>query len=120
MYTGGAAAGDMLKADNLSGLANYATARSNMGLGDLSVVSQDSTHRLVTDTEKSTWTGKQDAIGYTPEDQANKSNDIVADGASTTKFPNVKAIKDYADSLVAGLLDYRGAYDASVNTFPAS
>lgn len=30
------------------------------------------------------------------------------------------ATKAYVDGLVAGLLDYRGAYNASVNTFPAS
>jgi hypothetical protein len=54
------------------------------------------------------------------EDAANKSNDIVTDGSSTTKYPNVKAIKDYADGLVVGLLDDRGNYDASVNTFPAA
>lgn len=37
-----------------------------------------------------------------------------------TLYPSVQAVKTYADSLVIGLLDYRGAYDASVNTFPAS
>lgn len=31
----------------------------------LSSLSDDSTHRLVTDTEKSTWNGKQDALGFT-------------------------------------------------------
>jgi len=54
------------------------------------------------------------------EDSSNKSTNVVTDGASDTKYPSVKAIKDYADGLVSGLLDYRGAYDASVNTFPAS
>lgn len=29
-------------------------------------VTQDTTHRFVTDTEKSTWNGKQDALGFTP------------------------------------------------------
>lgn len=33
-----AAGGDMFKADNLSGLANYTTARSNMGLGTLATL----------------------------------------------------------------------------------
>jgi hypothetical protein len=32
----------------------------------LSQLGDDSTHRLVSDTEKSTWNGKQDALGYTP------------------------------------------------------
>lgn len=32
----------------------------------LSDLSDDATHRLVTDTEKSTWNGKQAALGFTP------------------------------------------------------
>lgn len=39
---------------------------------DLADLADDSTHRLVTDTEKSGWDGKQDALGFTPEDSANK------------------------------------------------
>ncbi len=41
-------------------------------------------------------------------------------GTSDTLYPTQNAVKTYVDGLVAGLLDYRGAYDASVNTFPAS
>lgn len=63
---------------------------------------------------------KQNSLGFTPENVANKSTSVSTDGTSDTKYPSVKAIKDYADSLVAGLLDYRGGYDASVNTFPTS
>ncbi len=54
------------------------------------------------------------------EDISNKSTSVTTDGSSDTKYPSVKSIKDYADTLVAGLLDYRGGYDASVNTFPAT
>lgn len=35
-------------------------------------VTEDSTHRFVTDTDKSTWSGKQDALGFTAENSANK------------------------------------------------
>lgn len=78
----------------------------------LSDLADDSTHRTVTDAEKITWNAKEDA--------SNKSNDIATDGSSTTKYPSVKAIKDYADSLVIWLTDLRGEYNASVNTFPAT
>lgn len=54
------------------------------------------------------------------QDVSNLSNDIIADAASTTKYPSVKEAKDYADSLVVGLLDYRGGYDASSNVFPST
>ena len=39
---------------------------------------------------------------------------------SDTKIPSQKAIKTYVDSAVAGLLDYRGGYNASSNVFPSS
>jgi hypothetical protein len=41
------------------------------------------------------------------ENLANKSTDIVADAASTTKYPSVKVIKDYVDALnaAAGVAD---------------
>lgn len=38
----------------------------------LSALSDDATHRLVTDTDKSNWNGKQSALGFTPENSANK------------------------------------------------
>lgn len=74
------------------------------------------TNRLV----KEGLDAKQNSLGFTPEDVANKSTDVSTDSSSDTKYPSVKAIKDYADNLVAGLLDYRGGYDASVNTFPTT
>lgn len=64
--------------------------------------------------------GKQASLGFTPEDVANKTTSIPTDGTSNTKYPSAKAVKDYADSLVVGLLDYRGAYDASGNVYPSS
>ena len=44
---------------------------------DASVITEDALHRFVTDAEKVTWNGKQDALGFTPEDSADKG---VADG----------------------------------------
>src|ERR1035437_7948374 len=71
-------------------------------------------------TDWSAFNGKQNALGFTPENVANKSTNVTTDGASDTKYPSVKAVKTYADGLVVGLLDYRGGYDASVNTYPAA
>lgn len=42
-----------------------AAAAVNADAVPASGVVQDSTHRLVTDTEKSTWSGKQNALGFT-------------------------------------------------------
>jgi hypothetical protein len=56
-------------------------------------------------TGTSTAAGALVALGAEPSD--NKSNDILLDGASTTKFPTFKAIKDYVDqqSANAGVAD---------------
>jgi hypothetical protein len=48
----------------------------------------------------------------------NKATDFVT--VNNTLYPSVQAVKTYADALVVGLLDDRGNYDASVNTFPAA
>ncbi len=54
------------------------------------------------------------------ENKSNKSTSVATDGGSDEKYPSVKAVKTYADGLVVGLVDDRGGYNASVNTFPAS
>ena len=54
------------------------------------------------------------------EASANKTTSLATDGASDVKYPSAKAVKDYADSLVVGLLDYRGAWSAFSTTFPAT
>lgn len=87
---------------------------------DVDDIPDGTTYKRVTTTEKNTWNGKQDALGYTAEDIANKSTNVTTDGASDTKYPSVKAVKDYADGLVVGLWDDRGSYDPTGNTFPAT
>jgi hypothetical protein len=68
----------------------------------LSQLSDDTTHRLVTDTEKGVWNGKQNALGFTPEDVSNKDTTITL-GTSDTKYPSQKAVKSYVDALGIGV-----------------
>lgn len=63
----------------------------------LSELTDDSTHRLVTDTEKGTWNGKQDALGYTPENAANKVTAFQST-PDNTHYPSEKLIKDSLDT----------------------
>lgn len=65
-----------------------------------------------------TWNAKQDALGFTPENVANKATNFAT--VNDTLYPTVAAVKAYADALVVGLVDDRGNFDASGNTFPAS
>jgi hypothetical protein len=54
------------------------------------------------------------------EATANKSTDGTFAASNNTLYPSTLAVKTYVDALVVGLLDDRGSYDASVNTFPAA
>lgn len=48
--------------------------------GKLSDATQDSTHRVVTDTEKSTWNAKQNALTFDSTPTANSSNPVTSKG----------------------------------------
>lgn len=48
------------------------------------------------------------------ENISNKSTSLNVDGSSDSKYPSAKATKDYADSLVVGLIDDRGNYTPGV------
>lgn len=54
--------------------------------GDPNIITQNSTHRFVSDAEKSTWNGKQDALGFTP---ANESHNH--DSTYEAKNANIQA-----------------------------
>lgn len=56
---GGGGSGDMLKSDNLAGLASTAAARSNLGLGTLATQSG-----TFSGSSSGTNTGDQDLSGY--------------------------------------------------------
>lgn len=72
---------------------------------NLSDLSDDSTHRLVTDTEKATWDNKSDFSG-SYNDLTNKptiptvptiSTNITSDATSDTKTASPKAVKDFVE-----------------------
>lgn len=53
-----------------------------------------------------TVSGLQVALGYVPEDEANKSTNIVTDQASNTKYPSVKAVFDWATTTFQPILGF--------------
>lgn len=84
----GAGTGDMLKAtydtdndgivDNSEALGgqagSYYLSRTNhTGTQSADTLTDGTTNKTVTAAEKATWSGKQDALGYTPENSANKA-----------------------------------------------
>jgi len=83
----------------------------------LSSLSEDSTHRTVTDTEKSTWSAKQDALGYTAENAANKGvvngyAGLGADGkVPATQLPDSAGTDD--QTAIEVMASPWGAYSAT-------
>lgn len=50
-----------------------------------------------------TFNGKQAALGFTPENVANKSTNGLLTGSSDVLYPTEKAVKTYVDNSVAGI-----------------
>lgn len=54
-----------------------------------SIITQDANNRFVTDAEKTAWNQKQEALGFTPENVANKKTTLTD---SDTDYPTTKAV----------------------------
>jgi len=59
---------------------------------------------------------KQDALGFTPENVANKSTSVTTDQASNTKYPSVKSVYDWATSVFQTALGYTAENTANKST----
>jgi hypothetical protein len=96
--------------DYLVGVVN--TNFSNVGTGgydgDPTVITQDSTHRFVSDAEKTTWNAKANALGaddnYVTDAEkvklSNLSGTNTGDNATNTQYSGLSASKQ--DALVSG------------------
>lgn len=78
--------GDVVLTKSDVGLSNV----PNVNATNPANISQTSSYRFVTDTEKATWNGKQDALGFTAEDSANKATDLTS--PDNTKYPTTQAV----------------------------
>ncbi len=72
----------------------------------LSELADDSTHRLVTDTEKSTWNGKQNALTFDDTPSASSSNPVKSSGI-------YNAINDVAEIAEGKTQNYVISYSGS-------
>ena len=86
-----------ISATNLSGTntgdETQNTIKTKLGAAS---ASQDG---YLTSANWSTFNGKQDSLGFTPENVSNKSTSVTTDQASNTKYPSVKAVYDWVIGL---------------------
>jgi hypothetical protein len=93
-------------------------------LHDVDALNASNNDGLFYNTTTSLWEHKSiaTALGYTPENVANKSTSTAL-GTSDTLYPTQNAVKVYADSLLgdANALVYKGTIDCSTNpNYPAA
>lgn len=79
---------------NLSYDATTQTVSNTNGTGFTITLVDAFNAGLVSPSQVTTWNDKQNALGFTPENVANKDV-IPANEASVTKYPSVKAVVDY-------------------------
>jgi hypothetical protein len=104
---GGGGGGDVVSVNGQTGVV--VLTKANIGLGNVDNTS---------DANKPISTLTQTALNL-KEDLSNKSS-TTSLGTSNTLYPTQGAVKTYVDGLFVGVFNYRGAYDASGNTFPAT
>lgn len=76
---------------------------------NLSDMFEDSGHRVVSDTEKSTWNGKQDALGYTPVPQTRMVNGKQLNGDITITANDISTLTIGNPTSVNNLRKYANA-----------
>lgn len=99
----------------------HSTTKAQVGLGNVPNVDatdpanivQSASYRFVTDTEKSTWSGKQNALGFTPENVANKENTTL--DTSTTKYPTNNLVKTVTDAISSALSSLTSVVSGKAN-----
>lgn len=92
----------------------------------LGEIAETVTYKRVTELEKNAWSGKQDALGYTPENASNKRISIRTSGADNTNYVSELGVKTYVDDVAAtkepaitkGFVSQYFRGDMSLATFP--
>ena len=91
----------------LATLANYTHPANHPP----SIITQDGSNRFVTDAEKSAWNAKQNALGFTAENSANKNN---ANGYAGLDSAGKVPLSQINDALL-GSVNFKGTFNAATN-----
>ena len=98
----------------ITGVSGLMSAQDKARLDALhDLLEEDASHRFVTDTEKNTWNAKQNALGFTAENVANKKTTL---SDSDVDYPTSKAVKTAIETAVSQTLKPMGNWNANTNT----
>jgi len=84
----------------------------------LAITSKASSSEINTGTEDGKYVTPKGLADQTVLEKTSNKKTTITD--SNTDYPTGRAVKTYADGLVVGALNYRGAYDASGGTYPTT
>ena len=80
----------------------HSVTKTQVGLSNVDNTSD--ANKPVSNATQAALNGKQDSLGFTPENSVNKSTSVTTDQASNTKFPSVKAVFDWVSSTFQAIL----------------
>lgn len=103
--------------ESITGLSTSIQAIIDSIPNELSDLNEDATHRIVTDTEKEIWNGKQDALGFTPENVANKKTTLTN---SATDYPSTSAVNRLSELKQSNSPEFANTYNTALNTSAAT
>jgi len=98
------------------GNGGYFTTPLRIRHNQLRDLNGDNNYLHVTDTEKSTWNAKQAALGFTPENLANKDE---ANGYCSLDLNKKVPLDNIPDSIL-GQLEYQGPWNAASGNYPTA
>ena len=107
------AKGDVQSVNTKTGAVVLTTADISDSTGKRYQTDNQNTYNDATSSIQTQLNGKQPNLGFTAENVANKSTDVNADQSSSTKYPTVKSVFDWATGLFA--TKSMGAYAFRVN-----
>ena len=112
---------------NTADLATVATSGSYNDLSNkptipttLASLTDDSTHRVVTDTEKSTWSGKQDALTFDDSPTSGSNNPVKSGGVYTALLAKADQSTTYTKTEVNNLIVPANTTISVVQSLPSS
>lgn len=92
----------------------HAVTKSQVGLGNVDNTAD--IDKPISTLTQTALNSKQDSLGYTAENSANKSTSVTTDQASNIKYPSVKAVYDWAVSTFQTALGYTAENSANKST----